>query len=409
MKMKRIKGNLLLILLVLLILFTNNNYSSFTFGKSNIRSQNPAYWPTEGWRISTPEDHGVSSVKLQEMYEYLNSTWELGILQIAIRSLLIVRNGYLIHEDYFSTFGKENTSGNIFSCTKSVTSTLIGIAIEEGYIGSVNDTVLSYFPNHTVQNRDVWKESMDIEDLLTMSSGFSWDESNYDNPENDYTQMYSSPDAVQYVLDRPTDNIPGRSWEYNTGNSHLLSAILDNTTGIGTKEFAQTRLFDPLGIERPDWTIDNQRIPYGGSNLRLKPRDMAKFGYLFLHNGTWDGQQIVPKEWVTVGTRGSEAASFYGYQWWVEPARSAFSARGYKGQYILVLPDEDMVIVFTGDSVMLFDVYQTLIDQYIIPAIGYVPPPTTTTTTETRSTTLFVFPIILAIGIFVMYRKKKVP
>ncbi|MFW9855019.1 MAG: serine hydrolase domain-containing protein [Candidatus Thorarchaeota archaeon] len=343
----------------------------------------------------------MSSIKLREMYEYLNSTYELGNLQDAIRSLLIVRNGYLIHEHYFSTLVNENTSRNIFSCTKSVISTLIGIAIEEGYIGSVNDPVLSYFPNHSIQYRDTWKESITIEDLLTMTSGFSWDESNYDDIENDYFQMISSPNAVQYVLDRPMNNIPGSSWNYNTGNSHLLSAILDNVTEIGTGEFAQTRLFYPLGIGNPDWTLDKQGIPYGGSNLILKPRDMAKFGYLFLHNGTWDGNQIVSKEWITAGTRGTEVASFYGYQWWIEPTRSGFSARGYKGQYILVLPDNDMVIVFTGDSDTLLGLYQTLIDQYIIPAIGYDAQLSTP-----LNTPFFAFPTILTLGIFVVLRKR---
>ncbi|MFW9779228.1 MAG: serine hydrolase domain-containing protein [Candidatus Heimdallarchaeota archaeon] len=407
MRMKRINSKYLLILLVLLILFTNSESPSITMAKSRGSSQTPDYWPTDGWRTSTPEDQGVSSVKLQEIYEYLNSTWELGILQVAMRSLLIIRNSYLIHENYFSSFGNENSSGNIFSCTKSITSTLIGIAIEEGHIGSVNDPILNYFPNRTIQNIDSWKESMTIEDLLTMRSGFTWDESNYDDPLNDYSQMYGSPNAVQYVLDRPMVSIPGRSWVYNTGNSHLLSAIVDNTTGIGTKEFAQTRLFDPLGIEHPDWTLDNQRIPYGGSNLRITARELAKFGYLFLFEGQWDGQQIVSKEWVAAATQASDTTSYYGYQWWVEPSRNAYSARGYKGQYLLVIPEYDMLIVFTGDSVMLWELYQTLIDQYIIPAIGYVPPTTTTTTTGSLNTSLYVIPIILALGIFVVHRKKR--
>ncbi len=408
---------------MLLIFLPVNFHPTSNIVKANNSDQDPAYWPTSGWRTSPPEDQGVSSVKLQEMFEYLDSTVELGIVRASMRSLLIIRNGFLIHETYFSSFADENTSINIYSCTKSVTSSLIGIAIDEGFIGGVDDLVIDYFPNRTIANRDVWKEAITIEDMLTMRSGFSWDEADYSRPDNDYILMYASPNPIQYVLDKPMASAPGSTWIYNTGCSHLLSAIIDNTTGIGTRDFAQSHLFNPLGIDRPPWTIDQQNVPYGGSNLRLTPRQMAKFGFLYLNNGSWDGQQIVPKEWVTASTQPTNTTWWYGYQWWIEPFRNSFSARGYKGQQIVIIPDYNMVVVFTANSNLIGNLYSVLIDDFIIPAIGYVPPSTSetqtttiispldftpeTTTTEAQSSSFYVLPIILVMSILVMEKKQK--
>lgn len=372
--MKLLNGRLFLIVLMLFSFLPLNFYSTSNIVKSCNRDQKPVYWPTNGWRTSSPEDQGVSSIKLQEIYEYLDSTPELGIIQASMRSILIIRHGYLIHETYFSSFADANTSINIYSCTKSVTSSLIGIAIDKGHIGGVDDLVLSYFPNRTITNLDTRKKALTIEDLLMMKAGFEWDESDYSRPDNDYTLMYASPNPVQYVLDKPMVAAPGSSWEYNTGCSHLLSAIIDNTTGVGTKDFAQTYLFNPLGIDHPQWTIDDQNVPYGGSNLRLTPRQMAKFGFLFLNNGSWDNQQLIPQEWVTTSTQTSDIPSWYAYQWWIEPHRNSFSARGYKGQQIVVIPDYNMVVIFTANTNLIGNLYNTIIDNFIIPAIGYVPP-----------------------------------
>jgi CubicO group peptidase (beta-lactamase class C family) len=371
----------------MLFSFLSLNYNSTSnIVKSSNTYQEPAYWPTNGWRTSSPEDQGVSSVKLQEIYEYLDSTTDLRFIRISMRSMLIICNGYLIHETYFSSFADVNTSTNIYSCTKSVTSSLIGIAIDKGYIGGVDDLVLDYFPNRTIANLDTRKEVMTIENMLKMKSGFEWDERDYSRPDNDYTLMYASPNPVQYVLDKPMIANPGSTWVYNTGCSHLLSAIIDNTTGIGTRDFAQTYLFNPLGINHLDWAIDNQDIPYGGSNLRLTPRQMAKFGFLFLNNGSWDNHQLIPQEWVTASTQPTDSTWWYAYQWWNEPNRNSFSARGYKGQEIIVIPDYNMVVVFTANTNLIGNLYGTIIDNFIIPAIGYVPPTSTPTSTVSRPT-----------------------
>ncbi|MFW9779230.1 MAG: serine hydrolase domain-containing protein [Candidatus Heimdallarchaeota archaeon] len=398
---------LLILLIMISILETNCFYTlstRSTTSKSGRTEQEPSYWPTNGWRTSTPEEQGVSSIKLEELYGYFNSTLVLRNTLSSMGSLLIIRNGYLIHENYFSSYLHGERGLNIYSCTKSITSTLIGIALEEGYIGGVEDKILSYFPNRTFQDRDSWKEAMTIEDLLTMRSGLSWDESDYNDPNNDYFQMYSSQNAVQYVLDKPMTSFPGTSWVYNTGNSHLLSAIIDKTTENGTKEFAQTRLFNPLGISPTGWSLDSQNVPFGGSNLKMKPREMAKFGYLFLQNGTWEGQQLVSQDWIAAATKQTDTTSFYGYQWWIEPARYSYSARGYKGQRIVIIPNYDLVIVFTANTFADWDLYPILIDQYIIPAIGYIPQ--SSTTTESQRTSFLIFPVILALGTLLTRRKR---
>ncbi|UCG02806.1 MAG: serine hydrolase [Candidatus Heimdallarchaeota archaeon] len=386
--MKLLKGDFFLVLVILVQFFPYNHYASSTIVKSSSTYDEPVYWPTDGWRTSLPEDQGMSSIKFQEMYEYLDSTVELSIIRASLRSILVIRNGFLIHENYFSSFANENTSINIYSCTKSVTSSVIGIAIEKGFIGGINDNILDYFPDRTIANRDNWKDAIKIEDVLTMRAGFSWDEADYSRPDNDYTLMYASPNPVQYVLDKLMAAAPGSTWVYNTGCSHLLSALIDNRTGIGNKEFTQTYLFDPLGIDRPSWSIDQQNIPYGGSNLRLTPRQMAKFGFLYLHNGSWDGQQLVPKEWVQVSTQPTNTTWWYGYQWWIEPHRNSFSARGYKGQQIIIIPDYNMVVVFTANTNLIGNLYSVLIDDFIIPAIGHVPPSTSKTQTTTNPSSL---------------------
>ncbi|MFX1285912.1 MAG: serine hydrolase domain-containing protein [Promethearchaeota archaeon] len=371
--MKLLKTRIIAILLILPFLLPLNFQCSSKIMELPHNSQEPDYWPTKMWRSSSPKEQNVNSEKLQEMYEYINST-PLGTA--GMRSILIIRNGYIIYENYFNNDYNENRSYNIYSCTKSITSALIGITIEEEFIGSVEDRVLDYFPNQVFKNLDARKKNMTLEDLLTMTSGLSWDEKNYNDPDNDFILMCGASDAVQYVLDKPMVVDPGTTWVYNGGCSHLLSTIINKTTSIGTQKYAQIRLFDPLGIDAPSWTEDQKNIPNGAAHLRLTARQMAKFGFLYLNNGTWEGKQIVPADWVTrstqVATSLQNEVLGYGYQWWISPYRNSYSARGYLGQYILVMPDYNLIIVFTARSNTVG--YDTLINEYIIPALGFTSP-----------------------------------
>ncbi|MFW9831222.1 MAG: serine hydrolase domain-containing protein, partial [Candidatus Thorarchaeota archaeon] len=213
---------------------------------ANAQTNPPDYWPTTDWQTATPESQGMTSWWLHQMEVYLQQvSWAF-----ALRSILIVRHGYLVYENYQGIPDRVNDTNNIYSCTKSVTSCLIGIATSQGYL-DINDHVVDFFSDLTIDNLDSRKQAITIAHLLSMTSGLPWDEWSYPygNPNNDWDQMTSSSNWVQFVLDRPMDYTPGTHWIYNTGGSHLLSAILARATNISTLTFAETNLFSPLGIQ----------------------------------------------------------------------------------------------------------------------------------------------------------------
>jgi len=290
--------------------------------------------------------------------------------QINFHSVLIVRNGYVVAEAYFPPY-KRDTRHTTRSCGKSFTAALVGIAIREGYIDDVHHQVLDFFPERTFANPDPRKDSMTLEHLLTMTSGLDWPESSvpYASSRNVMNQMMRSRDWVQFVLDRPMVAEPGTTFNYSSGVSHLLSAIIHETTGMSSISFAQTHLFEPLGFFYAIWPSDPQGISFGGGGIRITPRDMAKFGQLYLQGGIWNGQQIVPAEWVEASVAkqisASGAASYYGYQWWVRGS-GTFAAHGYGGQRIFAIPDLEMVVVFTGE--LSGNAPSVLLSTYIIPA-----------------------------------------
>lgn len=307
--------------------------------------ESATYWPTDGWRTSTPEQQGLDSEKLAEALDYIQEK------DINIHSLLIIRNGYVVTDVYFYPFANGSVH-DVASVTKSFTGTLIGIAISEGYISGVDQPVLEFFPNRTVANVDANKKAMTLEDLLTMRSGFECVNEPY---EVTLEQMGDSPDWIQFTLDMPMAEEPGTRFVYCSPNSHLLSGIISETTGMNELEYANKSLFEPLGISNVIWPSDPQGNNHGWGDLHLTPHDMAKFGYLYLNNGTWDGKQIVPAEWVAKSTQTQAIsedgkADGYGYQWWIPiddlPAR--YEARGRGTQLITVVPEKNLIVVTTG-------------------------------------------------------------
>jgi CubicO group peptidase (beta-lactamase class C family) len=325
---------------------------------------------TTCWPKSTPEEQGMDSSLLAEA---------LGILALQdeyeVHSLQVIRNGYIVTDAYFYPFAKE-TMHNTFSVTKSITATLIGIALDQGYIESIEQPVLGFFPERTVANLDASKQAMTLEDLLTMQTGFDF----ISKPEDTlWEMMLTSDDWVQFTLDLPMQEDPGTFFAYCSPASHLLSAIIQQTTGMSTLDFASEYLFGPLGIADVGWPSDPQGITHGWSDLHLTPCDMAKIGYLYLNNGSWHGQQIVPTEWVTAATKahvdfgnnrgyyGSQENNHgYGYQWWIMP--EYYSAVGHGGQYIIVSPDRDLVVVLTGGG-GITSVVDEVLSSYIFPAV----------------------------------------
>ncbi len=321
-------------------------------------AQPAVYWPTDGWRTSTPEEQGMDSAPLAEMAA------EIGERNMNIHSLLVIRNGYLVSENYFSG-GTKDSIHVIFSATKSFISTLIGIALDQGAIATLDQPVLDYFPERPIANLDQRKESITLEDLLMMRSGLDWAQDDVQM----FNEMKKQPDWVQYVLDRPMATAPGEKWVYCSGCSHLLSAILQEATGMNTRAFASQVLFEPLGISEMLWLADPHGIPDGGAGMRLKPRDMAKLGYLYLQDGQWDGQQIVSKEWVEKVTQRTAVIDEhfgFGRHWFTVDSLNGYAALGSKGQIILVLPEVDLIVVstaYTDESIF------ELVEKYVIPAI----------------------------------------
>jgi len=310
----------------------------------------------------------MDSSNLEDMMDYIEND------DINIRSVVIVRNGYIVLEEYPSPAYDENITHRLYSVTKSFTSALIGIALDKAYIDNVSQTMLSFFPQYTIDNLDDQKERITLEHLLMMRAGMFWDEwsAPFSSPDNGIYHINYG-DGVEYALGLPMVAEPGEVWHYNTGASHLLSGIIHMTTNMTTLQFAEENLFDPLGISQVYWSRDQAGYYKGGFDLMLTTRDMAKFGYLFLNNGTWDGQQVIPVNWINVSTSpltSLDGDRGYGYQWWVMPSIGAYFAAGLYGQYIIVVPEHDLVVAFTS-AIQIDEAHPhfDLLNTYIIPAI----------------------------------------
>jgi CubicO group peptidase (beta-lactamase class C family) len=318
---------------------------------------------TDEWQFSTPEAQGMQSGMLVDMMAHITHR---GFM---IDSLLIVRNGHIVMDTYFAPFKQGNKHG-IYSCTKSVISALIGIAIDKGYIKSVHQPIIDFFPEAVFANADDLKKSITIEDLLMMASGLQCRDS-YLYLWQGLMEMRSSDNWAQYVLDLPMEGPPGEKFEYCNGVSHLLSVIIQNATHMRTLAFARQHLFGPLGITDIGWETSPQGVDIGYGEMRLQPHDMAKFGWLYLQMGRWGNQQIVPSDWVARSTRRHIDATlfdYYGYQWWGDDD-GYYMAVGYKGQRIFVVPPKNMVVVFTGDLTGGDGlISKALLDAYIISA-----------------------------------------
>ena len=318
-----------------------------------------SYWPTKDWRTSSLEAQGLDSQKLREMLAAIEEQ------HLGLHSLLIIRNGYLVSENYFGAY-QPDTQHELYSVTKSFVATLIGIALDNGYIAGMDQRIVDFFPERTFANLDQRKAVMTLDDTLTMRTGLAWQEG-----DPAYRALYMSPDWVKYVLDEPMSAAPGTQFNYCSGCSHLLSAIVQEATDRNPRDFAEQYLFKPLGITNYRWDVDSEGTPIGGWGLQLTPRDMAKLGYLYLRHGQWEDQQIVSAEWVKNATRehtATDGTLGYGYQWWTYPLLAAYTALGRGGQTIFVIPELDLIIVTTAEMGGHDQVFQ-LIEQYILPAV----------------------------------------
>jgi CubicO group peptidase (beta-lactamase class C family) len=342
----------------------------------------------DGWQTADPASVRLDPRKLDRAAARIRD----GTYQ-NVHSLLVVRDGKLVFEEYFRGYTwnysgdqyrgdfvdfDRDTRHNLASVTKSFTSALVGIAIDQGLIGGVGDKVFSFFPQYTSLQGD-GKDQLTLDHLLTMRSGLEWNESEvpYDDARNDLIRLFRVQDPIAYILSKPLVANPGQDWYYSGGNTNLLGEVIRSSTGQRMDTFAEQYLFAPLGITNYQWDHINAETIHASGNLQLRPRDMAKFGLLYLNGGVWNGQRIVSQEWVEASTRPHAALSGggYGYQWWLRSydygseSAPCFFAAGWGGQRIHVFPALDMVVVFTGGNYISEDPAGEIIASFILPAV----------------------------------------
>jgi CubicO group peptidase (beta-lactamase class C family) len=315
-----------------------------------------------------------------------------------LRSLLVIRHGELVYERYWH--GDADTGQEAFSVTKSFTGALVGIALGDHQLKSLDQTVGALLARHLPAGADPRLVKVTVGQLLTMTSGLAGDDPTQGGDVSLMQHLQQSRDWVRHILGRKLATAPGATFAYSNAGSHLLSAIVADASGQSPLAFARARLFNPLGIhtehalvgvDAPNvspalrqaylraavaWPTDPQGYHTGFGGLKLPSRDLAKLGYLYLNGGRWDGVQVIPADYVRAATQAHShpphSAPFggYGYQWWVttEHGHPSFLAVGYGGQFVQVIPDLDLVVVITSDAANRRWDAQNLVGEAIIPA-----------------------------------------
>lgn len=350
--MQIIKTSLLAVALLALIGFGALAWI-FTAGlREPVQVPSPDYWPTNGWRTSSPEAQGFDSRKLAEGLQDIQSR------EIGIDSLLIIRNGYIILDAHFPPYDG-TFPHDLASVTKSVMTTLIGIAADQGKL-DLDAPMVSFFPKRTLANLDERKARLTVRHLVSMVNGMESGCMEADQPTIE--AMMAQPNWVQAALDRPMVSEPGGEFCYDSPGMHILSAILQETTGMTALDFARQNLFKPLGIGEAIWESDPQGYSRGWGDLHLLPEDAAKLGYLWLHRGQWDGRQIVSEAWVLDSVKAHSLFvgddTGYGYGWWI--ATGDYYASGRGGQKIRVISTRNTVVVTTGSDFEYDDINKWL-------------------------------------------------
>jgi CubicO group peptidase (beta-lactamase class C family) len=295
--------------------------------------------PKWEWETAKPSEKGMSEEVFEELHSALSET--------QIKAMLTVRSGAIVDEYYAE--GYDETSVVPFhSGSKSFTGALYGIALDEGLIESIDDPLSKYLPE--AENTD--KADITLRQLLTQTSGIDWYEW---NGVSNWAEFQSAENWVSYILGRDMAANPGSIFNYSTGNTHLLSAALQNAAGMTEFEYGKEKLFEPMDMESVSWSTDPQGITDGGNGISMTLRDAAKFGLLFLQGGEWEGKQLVPADWVKESTSvqssgAGDSTGEYGFQWWVRSFKGydAYYAFGAWGQYIIVVPELELITVISS-------------------------------------------------------------
>lgn len=359
---------------------------------------------SDGWKTATSVSLGVDANRLAALTASVRAWPELGV-----HAILIERSGRLIYEEYFDGFDQRwgaplgrvsMAAGSIHdlrSLTKSVVSALTGIALTEGAIKSLDQPVVDWFPEYPELNT-ADRRRVTLAHVLAMTSGLEWNEDMpYTDPRNDEIRMTRDSQPLRFVLSRPFTHDPGAEFNYNGGLVQVMAAVIERAVKMPIQEYARTKLFEPLGIETAEWVGDLAGMPNAASGLRLRGRDVAKFGSLYLHAGRWSGRQVLPADWVGLSTSrqfrfasaaardrtGSRAeadgAFGYAYFWWYAcypTSRGLVEARTAVGngqQRIFVLPGLDMVVTIFAGRYNDFTTGNTLgtriLREHVIPAV----------------------------------------
>jgi len=347
----------------------------------------------DGWSTASLSSVGMNTERLLTLINKINNN-----SYIEVHSIVIIKDDKLVFEEYFPGHDflyngqnfhgtyidfDRNTRHNTHSATKSFTSALAGIAIDKEFIQGVDDKIFDYFPDYS-ELLDEQKEKITVKHLLTMSSGFEWNEwdVSISQSEHDIVRMNSSLDPVYYVLSKPVVTEPGNSFYYNGGTVDLLGQLVQRASSINVKSFSRAYLFNPLGITNYNWqTLYPSGITCCHGDIYITPRDMAKFGYLFLKKGMWNGTRIISEEWVNNSfqnhiTPPGNWAYGYGYLWWLRRfyaggrIYNSFNAEGWGGQQIIIIPDENIVVVFTGANYVTNPPNDEIMSSYILLALN---------------------------------------
>jgi CubicO group peptidase (beta-lactamase class C family) len=324
------------------------------------------YWPTKHWSRSRPERQGMDSGLLAQAGQIVANEMP------DVTGLLVIRHGYVVFEQYYGGEYGRSDPVKIRSITKSFVGTLIGIALAEGKLTGLDQTIGELIPERIPSKADPGTPDITVRHLLTMTSGWAWDIG------TDYQRLIASKNWAALTLSLPLAHEPGTFYAYNTGGSHLLSVILAKVTGQDTADYAQERLFDPLGIARPTWERSPQHEAIGGFGLELTARDLAKLGYLYVNKGVWDGERIISSDYVVAATSYQSAGdstgyAAYGYQWWVAEAAGlpSFFGLGFGGQYLYVVPALDLIAVIVAgfETPPPVTIHRSVIENVIVPAV----------------------------------------
>ena len=332
----------------------------------------------DGWETSSLSTENVNSKKINELIlDILNGKFK------NIYSILLVKNGKVILEEYFYGYNRDSIF-DLQSALKSVVSILVGIAIDQQMISSLDQKVYDFYPEFKKTNWVEQKNNITIKHALTMTAGLEWDQLTSDVSRNDGAKLWQSKNRLRYLMEKKLVEPPGTKFNYSSGLSILLGGIIKETTGNYCYQFAEKNLFQPLSISNYQWDLGQWRIDVGGTvgKLFLNPRDMAKIGYLMLKEGNWHGKQIVSRQWAIESTKPHITDDLfgagYGYQWWCGNEVinghniDAYYAAGHGGQYIFIVPKLDLVAAFTSkvnDNPLGMYRLQAIMINSIIPAM----------------------------------------